>query len=94
MKLDNLKKREMIVRIAEFVFIVRQQLTKVDFELGVDTLEDADGNSITFEELVWKAIRERCEADPRMKWVLGEMEEIDRYVAMRMEDGTTDWYLD
>ena len=84
----------MILRIAEFVFIVRQQLTKVGSELGVDTLEDADGNSITFEELVWKAIRVRCESDPRMKWVLDEMEGIDKYVKMRKEDGFPDWYLD
>ena len=89
-KLDNLKKREMIIRIAEFVFIVRQQLVQTSGRIS--SLSGTD--HIDFSTLAWKAIRDRCEADPRMKWVLDEMEGIDKYVKMREEDGFPDWYLD
>ena len=91
MKLDNLKKRQMIIRIAEFVFIVRQQLEQTSERINKAA---GSGNHIDFNDLAWEAIRVRCEADPNMKWVLDEMEGIDRYVKMREEDGFPDWYLD
>ena len=90
MKLDNLKKRQMIIRIAEFVYIVRQQLEQTSGKIS-----SASGTDhIDFSTLVWEAIRQRCESDPNMKWVLDEMEGIDKYIKMREEDGFPDWYLD
>jgi hypothetical protein len=88
----NLTKRKMINGIVEFVFIVRQSLAEVDGRVSSVSME----SHIEIQKNVWKTIKANISHQPNMKWILNEMDEVDKYVEQLIKDGYAnkdDWYL-